>query len=413
MLIAVQDTATPQRQSEDSLAELARLATTAGAEPVGQLVQKLRAPHPTTYFQRGKLDELRQCCSDANASLVIADDELSPTQQRALEEATGCRVVDRTSVILDVFAQHAHTRDGSLQVELAQLRYTLPRLVSTEKAFSRLGAGIGTRGPGESKLETDRRRIKGRITRLLNETEALRGQRQVRRHWRGRQGVDTIALVGYTNSGKSTLMNSLTGAETRAEDQLFATLDPTTRHCVLPGKGRVLLTDTVGFIQKLPSDLVAAFKATLEEVADADLLLHVVDASHPHYLDQALVAYAELDRLGALDRPVITALNKADLRAEPIPESDLEAFPNPVVISATTGEGLWALRATMGRVLADAYHDLTVHIPYTHGALVHLFRERGTIQSEEFTGTGTRLSGRLPRTLVGVFDRFREVRPAS
>lgn len=400
-------------QTDDALDELAQLLITAGGLPVGRIAQRLRSPHPLTYLQSGKLTELCTRCQELDASLIVADDELTPNQQRSLEAATGLQVLDRTAIILDIFAQHARSRDGSLQVELAQLRYTLPRLVSTEKALSRLGAGIGTRGPGESKLETDRRRVKDRIVQLLQQTERLGAQRRTHRRWRARQAVETVAIVGYTNAGKSTLLNRLTGANALAADQPFATLDPTTRQLVLPGNARVLLTDTVGFIRKLPSDLLIAFKATLEEVTEADLLLHVVDASHPRWLDQALVCYQELESLGALDRPIVTALNKADRAAEPLSPEDLAAFPNAVRISATTGAGLPELLATMAAALADAYVDLTVHIPFRQGDLVHLFRERGRIDHESHDAAGTILSGRLPRPLAGLYTGYHVARSAS
>jgi GTP-binding protein HflX len=414
VLVAVEGTgASAKMQLHDSLAELHPLVDTAGATPVATLTQRLGAPHPHSYLQSGKLQELRHLCQDRQIAVVIADDELTPGQQRALEQATDLPVLDRTAVILDIFARHAQSRDGSLQVELAQLRYTLPRLTSTERTLSRLAGGIGTRGPGESRLETDRRRVKARMGKVLRETEELAAQRRVHRRWRTRQAVETVALVGYTNAGKSSLLNRLTAAGVTAMDQPFATLDPTTRQLDLPGRQRVLITDTVGFIQKLPADLAVAFKATLEEVVEADVLLHVVDLSHPHYLEHALVCYQELENLGAIDRPMVTALNKVDRLQAPIDPQDLEAFPNPVLVSAATGEGLDSLTAALADALAGAYWEVTVHIPFRFGRLAHLFRERGTIEHESFDATGTTLAGRLPQSLAGLFRPFQVARPAS
>ncbi len=391
---------------EESLDELALLTETAGGVVVGLLTQRMREPHPTTYLGSGKLDELVTLCRAEDADLVIADDELTATQQRSLEEATGKHVVDRTMVILDIFAQHAQTREGRLQVELAQARYSLPRLAGGVRSFSRLGGGIGTRGPGETKLESDRRRIRRRIAALNREIEEVDRQRSVQRRRRTRQGIPVIAVVGYTNTGKSTLLNTLTHASVRTEDRLFATLDPTTRRLTLPNLQEVLLTDTVGFIRKLPTDLVAAFRATLQEVHDADLLLHVVDASQPTMLAQTLTVYEELATLGAGNKLIVTALNKMDLVPGGLSPDDLESFPNPAPISALTRAGLPDLLEKLAAVLAVNLLPIRVTLPYDAGELAQLFRQRGSVESEEYVEKGLRISGKVPPALLPAFAPY-------
>jgi len=298
---------------EESIAELAELARTAGAEVVGRATQRLDHPSPATYIGKGKVDEIVEARKQLGATLVIFDDELSPSQQRNLERAIGGKVLDRTALILDIFATHAHTREGRLQVELAQLQYLLPRLAGQWSHLERMEGAIGTRGPGETQIETDRRIINGRIARIRRDLEEVRSQRALYRRRRARNGMPVVALVGYTNAGKSTLMRALSGADVLAENKLFATLDPVTRRLRLPSGEVVLLTDTVGFIQKLPTGLVAAFRATLEEVGEADLLLHVIDISHPAAFEQTQSVENTLRDIGAEHRPMLLALNKLDL----------------------------------------------------------------------------------------------------
>ncbi len=321
-------------RTEASLDELALLARTAGAKVVGTTLQRLDAFNPKTYIGRGKLAEIVAEQPEAAYTTVIFDDELSPSQQRNLETALDVKVLDRTALILDIFAQHARTREGRLQVELAQLEYILPRLRGQWSHLERLGAGIGTRGPGETQLETDRRLIRSRISHLKKQIESVRQQRDLHRRQRARQGIPVVSLVGYTNAGKSTLMRALSGADVLVEDQLFATLDPVTRRIRLPSNGTALLTDTVGFIQKLPTQLVAAFRATLEELEEATLLLHVVDITHADAEQQAATVDETLRDLGLADRPRLLALNKVDV----LVGEGLD--PAALVLPAWASEGL-------------------------------------------------------------------------
>ncbi len=299
--------------AEESLQELAELARTAGAEVVGTTTQHLHHPHPATYIGKGKVEEVAEARTNLDANVVIFDDELSPSQQRNLEKALGVKVIDRTALILDIFATRAHTAEGRLQVSLAQMQYLLPRLAGQWSHLERMEGAIGTRGPGETQIETDRRLIRSRISRIKRELEDVRTRRSLYRRQRERAGVPVVALVGYTNAGKSTVMRTLSGADVLAEDRLFATLDPVTRRLRLPTGETVLLTDTVGFIQKLPTDLVAAFRATLEELEEADLLLHVVDIAHPNAFEHVQTVEATLKDLGVSEKPVLLALNKVDM----------------------------------------------------------------------------------------------------
>ena len=348
--------------SQSSLEELAQLALTAGANVVGRSVQRLQRPTPAYYVGRGKVQELASLRHRLGYGTIIFDDELSPSQQRNLEDALQIKVLDRTALILDIFAQHARTREGALQVELAQHEYLLPRLAGQWTHLERLEGAIGTRGPGETQLETDRRLIRRRIQRLKRQLEEVRQQRALYRRRRARQGVAVASLVGYTNAGKSTLMRALSGADVLVEDKLFATLDPVTRRISLPQGGAFLLTDTVGFIQKLPTQLVAAFRATLEELSEASLLLHVVDITHPDAAEQAQTVEDTLADLGLADKPSITVFNKADLICGPdgLPIEGLESLgearaslrywrPDALLVSAVKG---WGLTDLLGRIEA-------------------------------------------------------------
>lgn len=400
---------------EESLDELAQLARTAGLTIVGRESQRLNHPNPATFIGPGKVEEIAATLEETRAEVVIFDDELSPRHQRELEEAFGedVKLLDRTALILDIFAQHASTREGALQVELAQYEYRLPRLTRAwtnlaQQAGGRAGGatgGVGVRGPGETQLETDRRVIERRITKLRAELEAVRAHRQRYRARRQRSGVPTVAIVGYTNAGKSTLLNALTDADVLVADQLFATLDPTTRRVELPEGGVALFTDTVGFIQKLPTQLVAAFRATLEEVTESDMLLHVVDVTHPQVEGQIAAVRATLEDIGAGDKPTVTALNKIDrLTSLEMLPTLLADLPNAVAVSALRASGLDRLLQQVEAAFESEMVPLDITIPYEIGELVNLFHEAGTIALEEHTQDGTHIRGRVPRTVVGRFQ---------
>ena len=410
---------------EDSMAELEQLARTVDVEVVARLTQNLHEINPATLIGKGKVEEMQALATASGANIVIFDEELSPRQQRELEKLLGpeIKLLDRTALILDIFAQHASTREGALQVELAQYEYRLPRLTRQWTHLARQtgggggrggNAGVGLRGPGETQLEVDKREIGRRITHLKQELEEVRKHRQQYRQRRRQAAIPVVSLVGYTNAGKSTLLNALTGAQVYAANQLFATLDPTTRRLVLPGGREILLTDTVGFIQKLPTDLVAAFRATLEEVSEADLLLHVVDITHVNALEQAATVAEVLAEIGATDKPIVTALNKIDrLPAEELARThELRArFAGSIPVSALTGQGLENLIVEIEELLTETFSALKVHIPYREGELVALFHQRGLIEEETHDATGTTLSGRLPARLVPLFDRYRVAKP--
>jgi len=350
---------------EDSLEELSLLARTAGAKVVGSMVQRLQRPTPAYYLGKGKLEELNALKDELGYDLVIFDDELSPTQQKNLEDALGVKIIDRTALILDIFASRARTHEGRLQVELAQHEYLLPRLAGQWSHLERLGGGIGTRGPGESQIETDRRIIRNKIHRLKKEIEGVRKHRALYRRQRNVSGTPVVALIGYTNSGKSTLLNALSGAGVFVEDKLFATLDPTTRKISLPDGREFLLTDTVGFIQKLPTALIAAFRATLEELEEADLLLHVVDINHRNAAEQGITVDKILDDLGLGDKPIITVLNKLDLMAGSEQEmKDSTVMLNKkdaVMISAARK---WGLRVLMDKIAEMLFESGSHNIGY-------------------------------------------------
>lgn len=394
---------------EDRLAELCDLVHSAGGVVVDTVTQRRDAPDPATVVGRGKLEELRLACAAAQADLVVVDRELTPAQARNLERALGVRVIDRTQLILDIFAQRAQTREGKLQVELAQLTYLLPRLVGRGSSLSRLGGGIGTRGPGETKLETDRRRIRVRIQHLRRQLADVAQRRGRLRRRRRVQQFPAVVLVGYTNAGKSTLFERLTGQQAFVADQLFATLDPTTRRLALPGGDVALLTDTVGFIHDLPHQLVAAFRATLEEVAEADLLLHVVDASHPLAEARLEAALRVLEQLGAAERPTLTVLNKVDrLPAGTLP-AWMQRLPGAVPVSALTGQGLEALREAIAEVLGRRYALAELTIPYAQAHLLAELHGGGRVLRVEYAADGIRVAAELrPHVLARVRRRLAE-----
>jgi len=409
---------------EDSMSELALLSDTAGLEVVGETTQKLDVPHADTYLGSGKVQEVVALAEETLANIVIFDNELSPRHQRELEEALGghVRVLDRTALILDIFAQHANTREGILQVELAQNEYRLPRLTRAWTHLARQAGGgggragsvggVGLRGPGETQLEVDRREIRKRIKFLKNELEKVRAHRQRYRSQRKRSRIPLISLVGYTNAGKSTLLNHLAKADVYVADQLFATLDPTTRRIELPGGQSTLITDTVGFIQKLPTQLIAAFQATLEEISEADLLIHVVDITHPNAGAQAKAVEQTLKEIGAEHIPAIIALNKIDQLPDPsAAQAALSAFPNAVAISALKGDGLDELLKLVNADLFENYAQTSVQIPYTEGQLISLFHEQGQVERIEHTRKGVFIQGLIPGRLLARFSPFMAAAP--
>jgi GTP-binding protein HflX len=411
----------PRFTLEDSLQELALLADTAGLEVVGEVTQNLSSPNSRTYVGKGKLEEIKLLAEEFDAKIILFDDELSPRHQRELEKELGDnkRVVDRTALILDIFAQHANTREGILQVELAQYRYRLPRLTGawthlarqTGGASGRSGGvgGVGLRGPGETQLEVDRREIKKKIVKLEEELDKVREHRNRHRQQRRKSNIPVVALVGYTNAGKSTLLNKLTKAEIYVADQLFATLDPTTRQLELPAGETLLLTDTVGFIQKLPTDLVAAFRATLEEIVEADLLIHVVDASHKNAESQRLTVLETLEEIGAADIPILTVYNKTDLLSSGEIKTLREiAEPDAVLISALTGEGLTELAEAIAVGTYLTFVPVTVKLPYAEGRLVSLMHEKGHVRNVEHLEDGILIDGMLPRQLLAFFEDYRK-----
>ncbi len=384
---------------DDELAEVEELARTAGVEPVGRVVQHRPRPAQRTYVGKGKLEELKELFDQADAESLLVDGELDPVQQRYLEDAIGTRVIDRTQLILDIFAQHAVSAEGKLQVELAQLEYNLPRMRGMWQHLERLGGGVGTRGPGESQLETDRRLARRRVSVLKKRLDGLERGRATRRKERRRTQVPTIALAGYTNVGKSTLLNALTGAEVSVENRLFETLDPTTRGFEFDGR-RYLVTDTVGFIRRLPTQLVEGFAATLEETLVADLVLHVADASAGEdELDRMIAAVNEvLDGIGASDMPLQLVLNKID-RVDEIGRRRLEnRFPDAPQVSAATGEGLEALKERIAERFANRFERVRLLLPYEEGGRLHeLYALGAPIEHREDTSEGVLVVARLPR----------------
>ncbi len=414
----------PLLSVEDSLVELALLARTAGVVVVGQAVQHVKQIDPNTFIGSGKVQEIHEEIDRLRADTLIFDDELSPRHQRELEEAMGedVKVLDRSALILDIFAQHAQTREGSLQVELAQYEYRLPRLTRQWTHLARQAgggaarggaAGVGLRGPGETQLEVDRREISRKISKLKADIEDVRAQRSRHRMQRTRLGTPVVALVGYTNAGKSTLLNRLTGADVYVANQLFATLDPTTRRLALPGGKTILVSDTVGFIQKLPTTLIAAFRATLEEVRDADMIIHVVDVSHPNAHEQIEVVEDTLAELDVPRIPRLLALNKFDLWQTlgngRIESADwAEGYDAVVPISARDGSGIPELLAEVERVLIDQMIEVQALIPYSRGDMLAQVHELGVIDAETSTATGTRVQAHVPPRLAAYLTDFVE-----
>ncbi len=396
-------------EAEESLLELTALANTAGAEVIQLVVQARSHPDVATYVGKGKLEEVKRLINSEGANLVIFDDELTPAQLRNVERELGTKVIDRTQLILDIFAQRARTKEAQLQVDLAQLQYLLPRLAGRGTALSRLGGGIGTRGPGETKLETDRRRIRQRIAYLRREMEEIRAQRSLQRQSRSKNALPVVALVGYTNAGKSTLLNRLTDAGVLVEDQLFATLDPTIRRCELPTSGQqVLFVDTVGFIRKLPHTLVAAFRATLEEVVAADILVHVVDITAYNIEAQMLAVFEVLEDLGVAGRPTITAFNKADKIPGTVSLPALMAdTPDSLAISAETGAGLERLFEMLEEKIGASFIYGEYSIPYHQAAVASAMREVGQVVEEHYTENGISLAVRLPVSSAQRWSEFR------
>jgi GTP-binding protein HflX len=392
----------------EELAELRELARTAGVNPVAELVQNRDRPDPKTFVGKGKLTELKSEYAGSRAEVLLVDEELTPTQQRALEDALKARVVDRTQLILDIFAQHARSAEGKLQVELAQLEYNLPRMRGMWQHLERLGGGVGTRGPGESQLESDRRQARTKVSLLKRRLRGLGAERAVRRKERTRSAVPTIALAGYTNVGKSTLLNALTGAHATVDDRLFETLDPTTRAFEYLGK-RYLVTDTVGFIRRLPTQLVEGFTATLEETLVADLVLHVADGSLPEDRLREMIAavHTVLTEIGANDVPVELVLNKVDL-LDPLARRRLShAFPRALQVSAETGEGLNELKRRIAELFSDRFEDVRLLIPYEDGRVVAELYDLGApIAERRDTADGVRVRARLPRREVARFARY-------
>lgn len=390
ILVGMELTGDDPGQMMYSFEELARLADTAGADVLQRVFQKRNKPDAVTFLGKGKAEEVAALCREHDANLAIFDRELSAVQARNLEEITGVRIIDRTQLILDIFARRARTREGKLQVELAQLNYLLPRLTGRGIAMSRLGGGIGTRGPGETKLEVDRRRIRKRIADLNAEIREVKKHRELLRRSRREIPIPLAALVGYTNAGKSTILKKLTGAGVLVEDKLFATLDPTTRRVILPNNEAVLLTDTVGFIQNLPHHLVAAFRATLEEVVEADLLLHVVDASHPNAERQVEAVNRVLESLGAADKPFIMVYNKYDLLPAGTPPP-VEKGRQAVFLSAQKGWGFEELLEAVARAFISRRVRKTFFIPYHKSGLLPLLHEKGRVLNEEHGENGVTL----------------------
>lgn len=386
--------------ADDSLSELAELVKTAGATVVGTLIQRREKIHPGTYVGTGKVAEIAELVESTGATGIVCDDELSPAQQKNLETYLDTKVMDRTLVILDIFASRATTSEGKIQVELAQLKYRLSRLSGLGKSMSRLGGGIGTRGPGEKKIETDRRLIRDRISKLSVDLKDMKEHRDVQRSKRAKTSTPVAAIVGYTNAGKSTLLNKLTDAGVLSENKLFATLDPTTRSMELPNGEKVLLTDTVGFIRKLPHNLIEAFKSTLEEAKYADIIVHVVDVSNPNYEQQMSTVYATLKQLDVEGKPVVTLFNKCDVLPEKPAAKDLHA-DYTYNISAIRGNGLEAFKECIQEIILKSRIRIERVFPYSEAGKIQLIRQFGQLESEEYTEDGIKVLAYVPKEIEG------------
>jgi GTPase len=397
--------------AEESLEELKRLATTAGAEVAGALLQRREKPDPATFLGKGKAAEVRDHVRATSSDTVIVDEELSPGQLRNLEEICGVKVIDRTALILDIFAQHAHSAEGKLQVELAQLNYMVPRLRGWGESLSRLGGGIGTRGPGETKIEVDRRRIRDRISKVRKQLKVVEKTRATKRDKRVQARVPSVALVGYTNAGKSTLLNRITRAGVLVEDRLFSTLDPTTRRLELPDGRAIVMTDTVGFVRKLPHMLVEAFKSTLEEAARADLVLHIVDGAAADADGQAASVLEVLQEIGAAELPQLVAVNKIDALHEVALVRLRRTFPDAVFVSALSGEGLEDLLAAVDAHLPRPEVEVDLLIPYDRGDVLAALHAAGAVRRTEHTDDGTLVTALLRDDALGRLERYVVRRP--
>ena len=406
---------------DESLQELELLAETADIEVLGSVTQNLSAPNSRTFIGKGKLEELKLLVEELDAGMVLFDEELSPRHQRELEKEfdRNIKILDRTALILDIFAQHANTREGMLQVELAQYKYRLPRLTRAWTHLARQAGGasgrsgsvggVGLRGPGEMQLEVDRREINKKIDKLEDELEKVRQHRNRHRQQRRKTSIPVVALVGYTNAGKSTLLNALTGADIFVADKLFATLDPTTRQLELPTSETILLTDTVGFIQKLPTDLVAAFRATLEEIAEADLLLHVIDGSHENAEEQRLTVLETLEEIGAGEIPILTVYNKIDLLdEESLKELKASTDSLALFVSALEKSGFELLTEAISAGIIQGFQNVVILLPYNEGRLVSMFHEKGHVDQLDHEETGVRITGSLPVQLLSLFEDYLE-----
>jgi GTP-binding protein HflX len=404
ILIGVQLSETDFEHVEESLDELEQLVITAGAEVASRIIQVRETPHSRTFIGPGKAEEIKDLAQSLNADIVIFDSELTPSQQHNLEDIMSRKVIDRTALILDIFAQHAHSSEGKLQVELAQLVYLLPRIKGRGVELSRLGGGIGTRGPGEQKLEVDRRRIRKRIQHLRQELSHVSQNRSIQRKKRKRAAVFSVSIVGYTNAGKSTLLNALTDAHVHVEDKLFATLDSTTRKLKLPSHQSVVLSDTVGFIKKLPHQLVASFRSTLDEVREANLLLNIIDASHPQMREQIEAVEVVLSEIGAAEKPRINVFNKVDILSDSEIDQFKKRYPEGVFVSALKKEGIDGVIQKIDEIVSSSLVQVEFKISFDKSNLIEKIYRVGRVISEKHSPHGTKIVAEIPKTSVGEFE---------